>query len=55
MYIVNPGFWIKMTLKLFKPFISSKFWKKLHYCDDPLDIFKFLDPEQCKLPDAVMK
>ncbi len=33
----------------------GKFWKKLHYCDDPLDVYKFLEPDQIKLPDAIMK
>eukprot|EP00762_Andalucia_godoyi_P007881 ANDGO_01286.mRNA.1 Rho GTPase-activating protein gacY len=32
-YIVHPTFWVKLTFKLFRPLISSKFTKKLVYID----------------------
>jgi len=53
LFIMHPGFWVKMTFKLFKPFISSKFWKKLHYIDSPEQLYEHLDRAQVRLPEAV--
>lgn len=70
LYIVGSGFLVKMTLKLFKAFVSSKcvlfgslslsliagrFWKKLQRIQDPNDLHKYVDLAQLKLPDAVFK
>lgn len=34
LYIVKPTRWLKFSVALFRPFISTKFWKKLIYVDD---------------------
>lgn len=39
-YIIHASTLVRMTLKLFKPFISSKFWKKLVYIDQVTDIYQ---------------
>eukprot|EP01133_Synstelium_polycarpum_P016668 gene16668-19807_t len=54
LYIVHPTTWIKFTLRLFKPFISSKFWLKLTYIDDLSDLFKVFSKEQLSLPNHIM-
>eukprot|EP01090_Pellita_catalonica_P023773 TRINITY_DN9973_c0_g1_i2.p1 TRINITY_DN9973_c0_g1~~TRINITY_DN9973_c0_g1_i2.p1 ORF type:complete len:443 (-),score=69.11 TRINITY_DN9973_c0_g1_i2:905-2170(-) len=54
LYIIHPGFWIKATLKFFKPFISSKFWTKLVYVSQVTDIYNYIKPDQIKLPNHVM-
>ena len=55
LYIVHPQFWTKMIFRLFKPFISSKFWKKLTYIDRIGDLYQFIDRDQIDLPDKVMQ
>uniref|UniRef100_A0A6B2LCK7 Rho-GAP domain-containing protein n=1 Tax=Arcella intermedia TaxID=1963864 RepID=A0A6B2LCK7_9EUKA len=36
-------------MNLFKPFISSKFWKKLHYVNEMKELYSFMDPQQIQL------
>jgi len=31
LYIIEPSWWLKVLVSCFKPFVSTKFWKKLHY------------------------
>ena len=33
-FILDPGFFIKSTFRMLKPFLSEKFWKKLNYVDN---------------------
>ncbi|GAM17457.1 hypothetical protein SAMD00019534_006320, partial [Acytostelium subglobosum LB1] len=54
LYIVHPTTWIKFTLRLFKPFISEKFWKKLTYIEDLADLFKSFGKDQLNLPHHIM-
>eukprot|EP01132_Coremiostelium_polycephalum_P003681 gene3681-4585_t len=54
LYIIHPTSWIKFTLRLFKPFLSSKFWRKLTYIDDLTDLFKTFAKDQLYLPQHVM-
>ncbi|ELR18936.1 RhoGAP domain containing protein [Acanthamoeba castellanii str. Neff] len=53
-YIIHASTLVRMTLKLFKPFISSKFWKKLVYIDQVTDIYQYIRPDQLTLPDEVL-
>jgi len=39
-YIIHASTIVRMTLKLFKPFLSSKFWKKLVYIEEVTDIYR---------------
>ena len=50
LYIVNPSSWIKTTLKLSKPFISKKFWQKLHFEASINNLFHLLKIEHNILP-----
>ena len=34
LYIVRPSRWLKLLFGCFRPFISTKFWKKLTYVDE---------------------
>jgi Rho GTPase-activating protein 1 len=52
--IVHPNTFTRVTLKLFKPFISSKFWKKLVYIENVTDIYKYMKPDQLTLPDVIL-
>mmetsp|Transcript_1696 Transcript_1696/g.2366 ORF Transcript_1696/g.2366 Transcript_1696/m.2366 type:complete len:612 (+) Transcript_1696:42-1877(+) len=54
MYIVHPGFWTKTIFKCFKPFVSSKFWKKFQYIEDVYELYAFIDRHQIDLPQAIL-
>jgi hypothetical protein len=54
LYIVHPSVWVKMTFKLFKPFISSKFWRKLVYIDQAAELFNYFPKDQITLPSYVL-
>lgn len=54
LYIVNPNFWIRTACRIFKPFISSKFWQKLTFIDELQKLYKFISPHQLKLPIEVL-
>jgi len=34
LHVVKPTRWLKFLAACFRPFLSSKFWKKLHYVED---------------------
>jgi len=53
LFIIHPTFWIKTTFKLFKPFISSKFWSKLNYVEQANDIYRYIHRDQIQLPNVV--
>jgi Rho GTPase-activating protein 1 len=56
LFIVQPSFWVKTVFRLFRPFISSKFWKKLVYIEDiKTELSKFLNIQQLKLPEDVIQ
>jgi Rho GTPase-activating protein 1 len=52
LYLIHPTKFTRVCLKLFKPFISEKFWRKLVTVDDVAQIHQFISPEQLRLPDA---
>jgi len=49
-FVVQPTNLIKGLMKLFKPFISNKFWKKLHYIHEIKELYAFMSPQQVQLP-----
>jgi len=55
LYIVHPTFWVKCTLRLCRPFVSSKFWRKVTYVSHIEDLYKYVPKEQVFFPDAVLK
>eukprot|EP01103_Thecamoeba_quadrilineata_P012785 TRINITY_DN3383_c0_g1_i1.p1 TRINITY_DN3383_c0_g1~~TRINITY_DN3383_c0_g1_i1.p1 ORF type:complete len:477 (+),score=79.39 TRINITY_DN3383_c0_g1_i1:168-1598(+) len=54
LYMIYPTFWIKLIFRLFKPFISSKFWKKLVYIEEINELFKYIDKKMMDLPEEVL-
>ncbi|KAK2962388.1 putative signal recognition particle-docking protein FtsY [Blattamonas nauphoetae] len=49
-FIVNPPFKFKFFMAFARPFLSSKFWKKLHFMTEVQDLFSFISPLQLQLP-----
>jgi len=50
LYIVQPTNFLKGIVKFFKPFLSNKFWKKLHYINEVKELYQFMNPQQVQLP-----
>jgi Rho GTPase-activating protein 1 len=56
LFIIQPTFFVKTVFGLFRPFISSKFWKKLVYIDDiKQQLSKYMNIQQLMLPDDVLQ
>jgi hypothetical protein len=55
MFVIEAPFWIKTLSSCFKPFISAKFWKKLHYVDNINEIYKFMGQNSFQIPEDVKK
>lgn len=53
-YLIHPTFMFKMLLKLFRPFVSDKFWKKLHMCDRVSQLYVDIDRDTLPLPPSVL-
>lgn len=49
-YLLQPTWWVKLVLKLFKPIISSKFYRKIVSIDRVEELFKYMNRHQVKLP-----
>ncbi|PRP85319.1 RhoGAP domain-containing protein [Planoprotostelium fungivorum] len=54
LYIIHAPMWIKGIMRMFKPFISAKFWQKLVYVEDVNTIYKYIHKDQLMLPDFVI-
>jgi Rho GTPase-activating protein 1 len=50
LFIVNPSFWVKAGFQFFRPFISSKFWKKVVYVTEMRQLYQFMSPTQIRFP-----
>lgn len=55
LYLVHPTFWLKTIVLMAKPFISSKFSKKLHFINSLGELMELLPLEQASIPDRVKK
>lgn len=55
LYLVHPTFWLKTIVLMTKPFISSKFSKKLHFINSLGELMELLPLEQASIPDRVKK
>ena len=53
LFIVHPTFWIRTSFKLFRPFLSSKFWRKLTYIDNIEQLDQYIDRDEIVLPRCV--
>ncbi|RXG59030.1 Protein prune-like protein 2 [Armadillidium vulgare] len=51
--IVHPSLWAKTILTLARPFISSKFYRKLKFVQHLTDLAMLIPLEQLEIPDAV--
>eukprot|EP00012_Vannella_robusta_P000349 CAMPEP_0206187968 /NCGR_PEP_ID=MMETSP0166-20121206/3316_1 /ASSEMBLY_ACC=CAM_ASM_000260 /TAXON_ID=95228 /ORGANISM="Vannella robusta, Strain DIVA3 518/3/11/1/6" /LENGTH=418 /DNA_ID=CAMNT_0053603649 /DNA_START=249 /DNA_END=1501 /DNA_ORIENTATION=+ len=55
LFIIHATTVVRLVLRLVKPFISVKFWKKLTYIDDINDIYEYIDREQITFPNSVIR
>eukprot|EP01027_Heterolobosea_sp_BB2_P016239 GEZU01023132.1.p1 GENE.GEZU01023132.1~~GEZU01023132.1.p1 ORF type:complete len:597 (-),score=205.12 GEZU01023132.1:12-1802(-) len=55
LFIIHPTFWLKVIFRLFKPFVSGKFWKKVVYFDNVAKLFDYIDQSQISLPPDVLQ
>ncbi|XP_046659312.1 protein prune homolog 2 isoform X2 [Homalodisca vitripennis] len=55
LYLVHPTFWLKTIVLMTKPFISTKFSKKLHFINSLAELLELLPLEQASIPDRVKK
>uniref|UniRef100_A0A1B6DGM9 CRAL-TRIO domain-containing protein n=1 Tax=Clastoptera arizonana TaxID=38151 RepID=A0A1B6DGM9_9HEMI len=53
LYLVHPTFWLKTIVLMTKPFISSKFSKKLTFVNSLGELSELLPLEQVSIPDRV--
>uniref|UniRef100_A0A182WKF4 CRAL-TRIO domain-containing protein n=1 Tax=Anopheles minimus TaxID=112268 RepID=A0A182WKF4_9DIPT len=53
LYMVHPTFWLKSVVWMARPFISSKFWRKLVYVTSLEDLYKLVPVEKAAVPDKV--
>ncbi|XP_022603145.1 bcl-2/adenovirus E1B 19 kDa-interacting protein 2-like protein [Seriola dumerili] len=52
-YVVHPTWYIKALITIIKPFISSKFSRKLQFADSLEDLSHFIPTEHVQIPDCV--
>uniref|UniRef100_A0A182NLP2 CRAL-TRIO domain-containing protein n=1 Tax=Anopheles dirus TaxID=7168 RepID=A0A182NLP2_9DIPT len=55
LYMVHPTFWLKSVVWMARPFISSKFWRKLVYVGSLDELYKLVPVEKAAVPDKVKK
>ncbi|XP_034456443.1 bcl-2/adenovirus E1B 19 kDa-interacting protein 2-like protein isoform X2 [Hippoglossus hippoglossus] len=52
-YVVHPTWYIKALITIIKPFISSKFSRKLQFVNSLQELSDFIPTEQVQIPDCV--
>lgn len=55
LYVIHPTKFIKFCLKMFQPFISSKFGKKISFITQLRDLYAFVDQSQLNIPASVLQ
>lgn len=53
LYMVHPTFWLKSVVWMARPFISSKFWRKLVYIRTLDDLYRIIPVEKAAVPEKV--
>jgi hypothetical protein len=53
-YLIHPTFVYKTIFQFFKPFVSKKFWVKLHSCNEVCDVSQWIDKEELALPPQIL-
>ncbi|XP_015230508.1 PREDICTED: bcl-2/adenovirus E1B 19 kDa-interacting protein 2-like protein [Cyprinodon variegatus] len=52
-YVVHPTWYIKLLITIIKPFISSKFSRKLQFVNTLQELSQFISTEHVQIPDCV--
>ena len=55
LYVVHPSWWVRMLFMFARPFVSSKFFKKLYYIDYLMDMYEIFDPKTLRIPQHVVR
>mmetsp|Transcript_6401 Transcript_6401/g.11791 ORF Transcript_6401/g.11791 Transcript_6401/m.11791 type:complete len:517 (+) Transcript_6401:117-1667(+) len=55
LYIVHPSWWVKALFMFARPFISGKFYKKLHYVYYLMDMYEMFDAKTLRIPNHIIK
>uniref|UniRef100_A0A1B0DNI8 Uncharacterized protein n=1 Tax=Phlebotomus papatasi TaxID=29031 RepID=A0A1B0DNI8_PHLPP len=53
LYMVHPTFWLKSLVLMSRPFISSKFWRKLIYIKNLEDLYTKVPVEKTAIPEKI--
>lgn len=53
LYLVHPTFWLKTLVTMIKPFISSKFSRKIHFVNSLTELNIILPIEEASIPEKV--
>ncbi|XP_055631539.1 uncharacterized protein LOC129771670 [Toxorhynchites rutilus septentrionalis] len=53
LYMVHPTFWLKSVVWMARPFLSSKFWRKLIYVKTLEELYEMVPVERAAVPDKV--
>lgn len=53
LYLVHPTFWLKSIVWMSRPFVSSKFWRKLVYVQTLNELTSLVAIEKAAIPDKV--
>ncbi|XP_055911267.1 bcl-2/adenovirus E1B 19 kDa-interacting protein 2-like protein isoform X2 [Eupeodes corollae] len=53
LYLVHPTFWLKSIVWMSRPFVSSKFWRKLVYVQTLNELSSLVNVESASIPDKV--
>ncbi|XP_055385260.1 putative uncharacterized protein DDB_G0282133 [Condylostylus longicornis] len=53
LYLVHPTFWLKSVVWMTRPFVSSKFWRKLIYVRTLEELYSMVSVEKTAIPDKV--
>nr|XP_043874149.1 BCL2/adenovirus E1B 19 kDa protein-interacting protein 2-like [Solea senegalensis]XP_043874215.1 BCL2/adenovirus E1B 19 kDa protein-interacting protein 2-like [Solea senegalensis] len=54
-YVVHPTWYIKALITIIKPFISSKFSRKLQFVENLQGLSQLIPTEQLQIPDCVQQ
>eukprot|EP00761_Pharyngomonas_kirbyi_P003604 gb/GECH01003608.1/.p1 GENE.gb/GECH01003608.1/~~gb/GECH01003608.1/.p1 ORF type:complete len:753 (+),score=183.31 gb/GECH01003608.1/:1-2259(+) len=55
LFVLHPTFWMKLMFRFFRPFLSTKFYRKLHYLDRVSQLYSFVDKSELSLPPDVLE
>ncbi|KAJ6641618.1 Protein prune like 2 [Pseudolycoriella hygida] len=55
LFMVHPTFWLKSVVWMARPFISSKFWRKLVYIRSLEELYHSVPVEKAAVPEKVKK